>query len=52
MHFAYAAHEVETSGNPLAHAILRGGVNKRGVAQPNYHYEDIKRLLEMYHKMD
>ena len=50
-HFAYAGHEVETSGNPLAHAILRGGVNKRGVAQPNYHYEDIKRLLEMYHKM-
>ena len=50
-HFAYAGHEVETSGNPLAHAILRGGVNKRGVCQPNYHYEDIKRLLEMYHKM-
>lgn len=32
-------------------AILRGGVNKRGVSQPNYHYEDIQRLLEMYAKM-
>ncbi len=50
-HFAYAGSEVETSGNELAHAILRGGVNKRGVSQPNYHYEDIKRLTEMYFKM-
>ena len=51
-HYAYAGSEVETSGNPLAHAILRGGVNKRGVSQPNYHYEDIMRLLELYNKMD
>ena len=51
-HYAYAGHEVETSGNKLAHAILRGGVNKRGVNQPNYHYEDIKRLSEMYSKME
>ena len=50
-HYAYAGCEVETSGNPLAHAILRGGVNKSGVSQPNYHYEDIKCLLEMYEKM-
>ena len=50
-HFAYAGCEVETSGNPLAHAILRGGVNKRGVSQPNYHYEDVQCLLEMYNKM-
>ena len=50
-HYAYAGSEVETSGNPLAHAILRGGVNKRGVNQPNYHYEDIMRLMEMYYKM-
>ena len=50
-HYAYAGCEVETSGNPLAHAILRGGVNKRGVSQPNYHYEDLKLLLEMYNKM-
>ena len=44
-HYAYAGCEVETSGNPLAHAILRGAVNKRGVSQPNYHYEDIMRLM-------
>lgn len=50
-HYAYSGFEVETSGNDLAHAILRGGVNKRGVSQPNYHYEDIKRLLGMYLKM-
>ena len=51
-HYAYAGCEVETSGNPLAHAILRGAVNKRGVSQPNYHYEDIMRLMEQYAKMD
>ncbi|HIS51703.1 MAG TPA: 3-deoxy-7-phosphoheptulonate synthase [Candidatus Onthomonas avicola] len=50
-HFAYGGSEVETSGNPYAHAILRGGVNKRGVSQPNYHYEDIKRLIGMYNQM-
>ena len=49
--FAYAGAEAQTSGNPLAHAILRGGVNKRGVNQPNYHYEDIMRLMGMYDKM-
>ena len=44
--------EVDTTGNPLAHVILRGAVNKRGVAIPNYHYEDLIRLNEMYEKMD
>lgn len=49
--FAYAGHEVETTGNELTHVVLRGAVNKRGVNQPNYHYEDIMRLMEMYGKM-
>ncbi len=39
--FLYRGWEVHTSGNPLAHAILRGFVNKHGESQPNYHYEDL-----------
>ncbi len=50
--FIYRGYEVHTSGNPLAHTVLRGAVNKRGTAIPNYHYEDLVRLLEMYDKMD
>ncbi len=46
--FIYRSWEVETSGNPLSHAILRGAVNKHGEAIPNYHYEDIKLLLDKY----
>lgn len=51
-HFTHRGWEVDTTGNPLAHVILRGAVNKRGVALPNYHYEDLIRLHEMYEKMD
>lgn len=50
--FLYRADEVETSGNPLAHTILRGAVNKHGQSIPNYHYEDLIRLLAMYNKRD
>lgn len=50
--FIYRGYEVETSGNPLAHTVLRGAVNKHGNAIPNYHYEDLNLLLEMYDKMD
>ena len=51
-HFVHRGWEVDTTGNPLSHVILRGAVNKRGVAIPNYHYEDLMRLNEMYEKMD
>lgn len=51
-HFSFAGYEVETSGNPLAHTILRGAVSKHGNTTQNYHYEDIIRLKEMYEKMD
>lgn len=51
-HFTHRGWEVDTTGNPLAHVILRGAVNKRGVNLPNYHYEDLIRLIEMYDKMD
>ena len=39
-----------TSGNELAHTILRGGVNKFGQTQPNYHYEELVRLAELYNQ--
>lgn len=50
--FIYRAWEVETDGNPLAHTILRGAVNKHGQAIPNYHYEDLVRLMDMYAQQD
>jgi 3-deoxy-7-phosphoheptulonate synthase len=46
--FLYRGWEVETEGNPYSHAILRGYVNKHGKSMPNYHYEDIATLYEMY----
>lgn len=48
--FMYRDHEISTSGNPLAHAVLRGSVNKHGQSLPNYHYEDLILLREMYEK--
>lgn len=46
--FIYNGWEVETSGNPLTHAILRGAVNADGQCFPNYHYEEMIRLGQMY----
>lgn len=46
--FIYRGCDVETSGNELAHTILRGGVDKYGKNIPNYHYEDLARLAQMY----
>ena len=46
--FIYNSWEVETKGNPLAHAILRGYIDKDGQSFPNYHYEDLIRLYNTY----
>lgn len=46
--FLYRGWEVESTGNPLAHAILRGYVDERGHSVPNYHYEDLQALCEIY----
>lgn len=46
--FLYRNWEVKSDGNPYAHAILRGYVDKHGIAHPNYHYEDLYRVFEMY----
>ncbi len=48
--FIYRGWEVNTDGNELTHTILRGAVNKHGQYIPNYHYEDLVRLLDMYNQ--
>ena len=48
--FVYSNWEVQSKGNPLAHAILRGYANKHGRTVPNYHYEDLQLLCELYAK--
>lgn len=50
--FIYRGCDVTSAGNDLAHVILRGGVDKYGTCIPNYHYEDLVRLLEMYQKLE
>lgn len=50
--FVYRGFEVQTSGNPLAHTVLRGSVNKYGRSIPNYHYEDLANLMQLYSERD
>ena len=45
---AQSGWEVHTNGNPYAHAILRGFVDRFGTSTPNYHYEDLNHLHEIY----
>ena len=49
--FLFRGWDVTTTGNPYAHTILRGAVNKYGQSKPNYHYEDLIRLFEMYSQL-
>ena len=46
--FIYRGWEVESTGNPYAHAILRGGMNAQGENIANYHYEDLMKVYESY----
>jgi 3-deoxy-7-phosphoheptulonate synthase len=46
--FIFRNWEVETTGNPLAHAVLRGYVGPDGATYPNYHYECLERLADRY----
>lgn len=48
--FIYRGYDVTTDGNPMAHVILRGGVDKYGKTIPNYHYEDLKIVHDLYQK--
>lgn len=46
--FLYRGWEVKTNGNPYAHVILRGYVDKYGRSHPNYHYEDLLNISDLY----
>lgn len=46
----YNGWEVETDGNPYAHAILRGYTELNGKNRPNYYYENIRELYDIYYK--
>ena len=48
--FCYRGWEVKSHGNPMTHAILRGYVTASGKTVPNYHYEDLIGLCELYAK--
>ena len=50
--FIYRGWEVQTTGNDLTHTVLRGSVNKYGRSLPNYHYEDLNTLLNLYNERD
>lgn len=50
--FIYRGWEVESTGNPYAHAILRGGMNAQGQNIANYHYEDLMKVYEHYQSKD
>lgn len=49
--FLFNGEEVETSGNPLAHAILRGAINEYGKNIPNYYYDNLLDTIAQYEKM-
>ena len=46
--FIFRNWEVQSSGNELAHAVLRGYVGLDGINYPNYHYEYLERLADNY----
>ena len=47
-HFIYRGWAAYSHGNPYAHAVLRGYTNKHGQSLPNYHYEDLRDVLDLY----
>ena len=46
--FKYRNYQVRSDGNPYAHAILRGGVDGNDMDVPNFHYETVMHLEEIY----
>ena len=50
--FIYRGYEVKTNGNDLAHTVLRGATTKHGESTPNYHYEDLNLLLNLYNERE
>lgn len=50
--YIYNGWEVESTGNPYTHAILRGAVDRNGRNIPNYHYENLISLAKAYEKLN
>ena len=50
--FIYRGWEVKSHGNDLTHAVLRGYVDEKGASYPNYHYEDLLKLCQLYDERD
>ncbi len=50
--FLYRGWEARSHGNEHAHAILRGYVDKEGKSHPNYHYEDLIQVHDLYQEAD
>ena len=48
--FKYQGWQVRTTGNKLAHAVLRGAVDGYGNDIPNFHYETVMKVVESYSK--
>ena len=48
--FLFRGWEVRTKGNEMAHAILRGFVDPFGNSLPNYHYEVLRDVINMYNE--
>lgn len=48
--FLYRGWEVQSGGNPYAHAILRGYIDFAGKNVSNYHYEDLQKLNALYNE--
>ena len=46
--FIHRGWEVQSKGNMLVHAVLRGYVDQNGVSYPNYHYEDLYNIAKLY----
>lgn len=49
--FIYHDAEVDTDGNPLAHAILRGATNEHGENEPNFYYDILIKAIKKYQDM-
>ena len=50
--FLYRGWEVTSSGNPYAHAILRGYIDHSGRSISNYHYDDLLWVNGLYEKLN
>ena len=50
--FKYRNYQVRSDGNPYAHAILRGGVDGSGADVPNFHYETVMQIEQLYRGSD